>query len=365
MPDPGIQARHVFHIPTTGWDRLHAWQEGTAEPVFIWGSGSGLGESRFFGDLKKTFGKWIEGTGGANALTVYHDGVGADALGSLDPAPHKVIALHSFYSRWQRHFEWQLRSTGRVLLGNLDQVVELKRCFPWIPERFLHHVPEPLLSDHETQPRAEGSGPKVRLGIWLHGANWKRHGNRLRSIVDRWSPGDGELEMVLAKGQPPSWAKKDGVRWSTDLPFAFAVMRLFTWDSTLLLNDFHLDAPWLMRALSLGCFPLVPDGENVALHPHWEAEAAPQRYPWGNITGALELLREWREAREQLQPAFTAWAQELLAKRSPSTRFSEIWVPAREALVNQRPPKLGKRRAPSSFTPIAWYERLLRLRLGG
>ena len=358
-----IAARHVFHSPRTGWDRVHAWQEATREPVFVWGSHSGAEDSRFFGPVKKAFSQWIEATGGDACMTIYHDGFGSDAFGPLDPSPHKMLFLHHWFPRWERHFEWHLRCTGKVLVGDSQMIETLRGKFGWIPERFIGAIPQPCLHSQD-ELKANPDGAKMRTGIWLHGKYWRPYGNRLRAIVDRWPEGAGELEIITEGGGPPGWARKDSVVWNSGMPFEFALHRLFTWDSTLLLNDFSLDSPWLLRALALRCFPLVPDGESPARTGPWLADSAPQPYGWGDTASAVQLLQEWRASRDQLRPQFEDWADSVLAAHPPSGEFKEIWDACKEPFINQRIPKLRRRKPIHSLHPVAWYERIQRLRAG-
>lgn len=358
-----ISARHVFHTPVTGLDRAHAWQEATGEPVFLWGRGSGIDDSLFFGPLKKVFNKWIQATGGENALTVYHDGIGSDALGPLDPSNEKVLFLHNWFPRWEGHFEWTLRCTGKVMVGDPGALQTLRDRFAWIPERFIHVVPQPMLESLDEQASHPHATAR-RTGIWLHGTPWKRFGNRLRSIVDRWDSRSGELEIISGNGNQPSWSRKEGIIWNSDMPTEFALHRIFTWDSTLLLNDYSLDAPWFLRSLALDCFPLVPDGESPAFSPAWQADAAPRRYAWGNTNDAQSLLKEWREAKESLLPDFLQWRDRLINPHPHSHAFPEIWGTAKEAVLAQRTPQLRQRRPVGGWQFVSWYERVLRLRSG-
>ena len=351
-------ARHVVHPATSGTDRVHAWQEASGEPFFIWGSGSAGAGGFFFRQIKREFSNWLEKTRDAS-LTIYHDGMAADALGPLDSSDNKVLLLHGWSPRWEKNFEWMLRCTGKVLVGDpcLKRVVRDK--FPWIPDKYIQSIVDPCLP--AAMPEG-GTGAGNRTGIWLHGLKWRRFGNRLRSIVDHWSEPAGQLEIV-ATGKAPSWSKKPFVRWSPDMPFHFALMRLYTWDSCLLLNDYSLDQPWLMRALQLGCFPIVPEGSAHALNPAWGEDSAPKPYEWGDIDAAIGLVGQWRNKREGLRHQFQAWTQSVVSRHDPA-RFAPEWKFAKEQLLQSRPPKLRPRKAAGGFIPVAWYERVQRLRAG-
>lgn len=363
MPSTQIQARHVFHPATSGWDRIHAWQEATGEPAFIWGRRSHREDAAFFGGLKRAFSQWIEQTGPDLPLTIYHDGIGADVLGPLDPAPHKALYLHHWFPRWERHFEWFIRSTGKIMVGSADEEAFVRNRFAWVPERFIQHLPQPQLGGNEAIATRSGA-PKKRTGIWLHGRRWRLSGNRLRAVTDRWKPEDGQLEIIADGKRPPRWARKENLVWSPDMPLEFALHRLFTWDSVLLLNDFALDSPWLLRALALGCFPLVPDGENPARSGPWREPSAPQPYPWGDTAAAIDLLNEWRAAKPDLKGEFQAWARSLLSHHPMANSFATPWASARKAVLEQRPPSLRSRKPPRDWHSVGWYERLQRFRSG-
>lgn len=351
-------ARHVFHPATSGTDRLHAWQQATDEPFFVWGNGSGGADHFFFGPVKRAFREWLGKTRGAR-LTVYHDGVGADALGPLDTCENKVLLTHTWFPRWEKNFEWMLRCTGKVIVPGHGLAGVVREKFPWIPARYIHPITSPCLRG---DPPEGGSGAARRTGIWLHGSKWKRCGNRLRSIVDRWNEDAGELEIITS-GKAPAWSQKPFVIWSTELPFHFALMRLYTWDSCLLLNDFSLDQPWLVRALELGCFPIVPEGSNLVLNAGWREESAPQPYEWGDIEAARELLNQWRQSRDELEIRFNEWAEKLVARHDPA-RFPGEWEAVKDQVLQSRPPRLRARRPAGSTVPVAWYERVQRLRAG-
>jgi hypothetical protein len=363
MASTETQARHVFHAPSTGLDRIHAWQEATGEPAFIWGRHSGMHEARLFGSIRKAFSDWVTGTGDSAVMTIYHDGIGADALGPLDPAAHKVFACHHWYPRWQNHFEWQLRCTGKVLVGDPEMGRAIRERFGWIPERFIQAIPQHLLTGPVEAKERPSEIPR-RTGIWLHGKRWRRYGNRLRSIVDRWQLEVGELEIITEGGGPPGWAKRENIIWNTGMPLEFALYRLYTWDSILLLNDYALDAPWLLRALALDCFPLVPDGDSPAKGAAWHADSAPSPYAWGNASNAIDLLGQWRDQKADLLEDFHEWRDGVLAGHATGAAFRKNWSACKAALLEQRPPKLRDRKPLAGWMPVGWYERVIRLRTG-
>ena len=351
-------ARHVFHPATSGTDRLHAWQEATGEPFFVWGTGATGANGLFFRQIKREFRNWLQKTRDA-ALTVDHDCMAADALWPLDRFDNKVLLQHGWFQRWEKNFEWMLRCTGKVLVGDPLLKCGVRDKFPWIPEKYIQSVMDPCFPS--AMPEG-GTGAKNRTGIWLHGLKWRRFGNRLRSIVDHWNEQAGELE-ILATGKAPSWAQKPFVHWSADMPVHFALMRIYTWDSCLLLNDYSLDQPWLMRALQLGCFPVVPEGSAHGLNPAWGEDSAPKPYEWGDIKGAMDLIQQWRKKRDSLHQPFQAWTESVVNRHDPA-RFAPEWKLAKEQLLQSRPPKLRPRRATGGFIPVAWYERVQRLRAG-
>ena len=361
MASEELQARHVFHAPTTGWDRIHAWQETAREPVFVWGTGSGHNEGRFFSSVKRAFRLWLEATNGAS-ITIYHDGAGVDALGALDDCPHKILFLHHWFSRWERNFEWAIRCSGKVLVGHPDHIGKLRQRFGWIPERFIQAIPQPVLQMAPSP--SEGGGAKQRTGIWLHGRPWRRHGNRLRAIIDRWPADAGQLEIISSGKGCPSWAKKDHITWSTNLPLEFALYRLHTWDSTLLINDYSLDAPWLMAALGLDCFPLIPEGDGISRNSGWNLDSAPRPYPWGDIPAVIDLLANWRNEKDKLLGDFRSWVDTIQEQQLPGDGFPAEWNQVKGSILGQRAPNLRPRKAISSWQPVAWYERIQRLRAG-
>lgn len=355
------QARHVFHPATTGWDRVHAWREATGEPAFVWGGQSGSEDGAWFRSVKQAFKKWILETPDVD-LTIYHDGVGADVLGPLDEGAQKVLFLHHWVPRWESYFDWTIRCTGKVLIGQPEFVGTIRSRFGWVPERYIQPIAQPPLQS--TVKGKGGTGSKARTGIWLHGRPWRLYGNRLRAIVDRWPAEVGQLEIIASGSGRPSWAGKPHITWSADMPLEFALLRLHTWDSTLLLNDYSLDAPWLMAALALGCFPLIPEGEGITRAGLWDADSAPSPYPWGDTTAALKTLADWRRDRAQLWPAFDGWRQALLANVPTADQFPAAWQAVKQEFLSQRPPKLRVRKAVAGWQPVAWYERVQRLRMG-
>ncbi len=351
-------ARHVYHVPTSGSDRLHALMERTGEPFFVWGRSSGQVEGYWFASVKRAFRKWLQATASAE-VTVYHDGVGSDALGPMDPCPRKLLFMHHWFPRWERSFEWMLRCTGEVAVSDRALADLLHQRFSWIPRKYVHDAAPVAL---EPARIGEGAtGPGQRTGIWLHGRLWKSHGNRLRSIIDRWQAFAGELEIICSGRNAPRWGRDESIKWSLDLPLEFALHRLHTWDSTLLLNDYSLDAPWLLRALELGIFPLIPEGKGLTRQGPWKAASAPRGYPWGEVPAAMELLQEWRSQRDDLERDFRQW---VLAVRAPAEQFDTRWKEVHSRMLEHRPPRLRSRKAISSAFPVGLYERVLRLRVG-
>jgi hypothetical protein len=170
---------------------------------------------------------------------------------------------------------------------------------------------------------------------------------------------------VIANGKGcPSWAKKENVIWSMELPVDFALYRLYTWDSTLLLNDYSLDCPWLKRALELDCFPVIPEGEGIARTPTWRADSAPRGYPWGEMDKAAALVTEWRQGKRNLLPAFRGWRSSLSQSNLSGEAFTGEWDRVKTELLGQKASRLRKRKPVPFWYPVAWYERVARLRAG-
>jgi hypothetical protein len=363
MASTETQARHVFHAPSTGLDRIHAWREATGEPAFIWGRHSGMHEARFFGSIRKAFSDWVTGTGGTAVITIYHDGIGADALGPLDPAAHKVFACHHWYPRWQNHFEWQLRCTGKVLVGDPELGRAIRERFAWIPERFIQAIPQPFLTGPAEASQRSSETPR-RTGIWLHGKRWRRYGNRLRSIVDRWLPEVGELEIITEGGGPPGWARRGNIIWNTGMPLEFALYRLYTWDSIFLLNDYALDAPWLLRALTLDCFPLVPDGDSPAIGGAWQRIRLP-----APMHGAMRPAPStcWANGGNRRRTCWRISMNGETAFLRPCIRIKlsgRIGPPAKPRSLISGHPSCATASRWRAGCRIGWYERVIRLRTG-
>jgi hypothetical protein len=148
------------------------------------------------------------------------------------------------------------------------------------------------------------------------------------------------------------------------MPLEFALYRLYTWDSVFLLNDYALDAPWLLRALALDCFPLVPDGDSPASGSAWRADTAPSPYAWGNASNAIDLLGQWRDQKADLLEDFHEWRDGVLAGHATGAAFRKAWSVSKAALLEQRPPKLRDRKPLAGWMPLGWYERVIRLRTG-
>jgi len=361
MSTEELPARHVFHLPGCGQDLVEAWRAATGEPVFVWGRAPGAASAATFGPVRRAFAAWLRETAAAG-LTVYHDGAGADALGPLDPDALKVLFLHRWNPRWERCVDWFVRCTGKLLTGHPEGAAVLHERFPWIPERFIGVVPEPPL-EGTAGPVGPGQAP-ARTGAWLHGRNWRRHGNRLRSVADRWRPQWGELELVVDGSGHPAWARREGIAWSRGLSPGEALERIPAWDSVLLLDDFFPDAPWLARALACGCFPLVPQGDNPARPAVWTDAGAPAAYPWGDAGAALDLLQQWRAADAATRARFAAWRRPFAETDARLGEFRSAWAAAKARFAEQHPVRLRRRRPAPAWYPLFWYDRVLRLRQG-
>ena len=355
MPSAQPQARHVIHVPTSGEDRARAYAETCGEPVFRWGGGAG--PSYFLGGVKAAFRHWLRQSGDA-VLTVYHDGVGADALAPLDPCERKILFQHCWPPGWERAFDLFIRGTGKVLVEDPLALERIRNVFGWIPERYLQQVdPVPL------PPMAPGGAGnrEVVTGIWLQDRSWRRYGNRLRSIADHWNRDLGILELIVAAGRPPRWAAKESVRWRSGIAFEEARRQARRWQAVFLLNDEDMLAPWLLDVMAAGAFPLFPDSERGTLPEVWKEVEAPVPYPWGDIPAAIDRLRQWQNAEPGLTEAYHAWTAKLPLPEGTHW-LREHWRPALETFAGQRAPRLRKRRPCCSLYPLRWYERLLRLR---
>lgn len=349
-----------MHGPTVGEDRVRAWSAATGERVFVWGSGWGNG--RTVGAVRRAFGKW-QREEEAGGMTIYHDGVGADFLGALDTSRQKIYAVHSRPPRWERAFDFFIRCTGKVMTGSDAGKALLRERFGWIPERYIAVVAPPVWSGREQKRTDEEGTEGKRCGIWLRGGNWRVLGNRLRALVDRWGETDGELEIMVGGGKQPKWAKRPGVRWRSGLEVEAAMERLGRWEGVLLWQDFDLEAPWLLAALARGAYVMVPEGEGRAAVSGWEAESAPRPYAWGDAGGALERWREWQTAEAAVKMAYREWGKRQV-ERSEGDWVGREWSPSVERLMAQRVPRLSRRRGGAGWVPVWWYERVLRLRSG-
>ena len=358
MPIAPPQARHVLHLPSSGEDRARAYAAVTGEPVFRWGGP--VGPSPFVGGVQRAFRQWLRVHDEA-VVTIYHDGVGADALGPLDPCQRKVLFQHRWPPAWERAFNFFIRGTGKVLVEDENAQARIRNVFAWIPDRYFHEVP-PVRLPALVEPTVPGENEFV-TGIWLQDQRWRLFGNRLRSLADRWPPELGVLELIVSTGAEPRWARKNGVRWISGLGFEAARRRASRWRAVLLFQDEDLLAPWLLEIVRGGAFPLLPDSERGIVPPSWNDEDAPEPYPWGDMPIALERLRQWREAEDWQRSAFRAWADRLPGLE-PKAWLENHWWPALARFADQRAPRLRKRRPCCFLYPLRWYERMLRLRAG-
>jgi hypothetical protein len=356
-----VQVRHVFHAPLCGLDRIQAWEAVTGEPAFAWGHGTDF-SAIWFGRVKRALRSWLEQTAAAT-VTVYHDGGSAEALAPLDPAAHKLLALHRWPTRWRQAADWYIRCTGKVLVASEEERIRFRSALSWVPERYIGVWDLTSQLEFPSASQPSGSPAPQRTGIWLHGLPWRERGNRLRSLADRWDFAQGELEFVVdGNGRPPAWSKKAGLRWTEGLPLSFAMERLHCWDSVLLLDDWDLRRPWLAQALANRCFPLVPHGSGEDFPEYWTAEGAPARYEWGEPSSAQRLLDEWRALDEGDRGPYLEWLSRL-GKAERSGRSE--WQATVADLASQRESRLRKRKAVASWMPIRFFERTQRLRCGG
>lgn len=356
MSGTKIQARHVFQGESGAAER-EIWSAATGEPCFHWGHGSG--GWRWVCGEQKRFAEWVEAHGGSEALTFFHDGAGADVLGAWDPSPHKVLLMHRWTPRWERYIDWHLRYTGRLAVASAALREGLLERFAWIPGRYVAVFPSPIPAMTIFPEPLE----KQTL-IWLWGQAWKASGNRLRAALDVWgSHGEAVVVVVGGEGGRPTWAAGPRVTWESGLSFRDALARAGTCDSVLMMNDFGMQAPWIMDWIRHGLFFLAPDGESPSRTGPWVDESAPRPYEWGNMEAAMALLQSWRDAPEGERLAYRQWAERAV-RTEAAVSFEAQWDAFKESLWHQRAPKLGNRKAHRRMFPVAWYKRIDRLRRG-
>jgi hypothetical protein len=93
-------------------------------------------------------------------------------------------------------------------------------------------------------------------------------------------------------------------------------------------------------------------------------ESAPQPYAWGDLHSAVNLLQQWRKEKDTLLPSFQEWVRSLDFMLDRSRSFKAEWRPIKQQFAEQRSPRLRKRRPYASWYPVAWFERVQRLRAG-
>ncbi|MEY3000579.1 MAG: hypothetical protein RL648_793 [Verrucomicrobiota bacterium] len=356
MSGTKIQARHVFQGDCGNSER-EGWAAATGEPCFVWG-GWGQRPWRAMGAVQRSFREWVGAHGGDNALTLYHDGAGADVLGSWDPSPHKVLLLHRWPTRWEGFLAWQLRHTGRLAVAGGALSEWVRQRLAWIPARYIHEYPSPMVPLSATVAIQS----EQRTAIWLQGQAWKPFGNRLRAVVDLFAGKGQPILIVGGEGRRPAWGTGPMVDWQAGVSVTEALHKARACDSILLLNDFSLQAPWLWRLVRDGVFVLVPDGGSPSRSGIWMEECAPTPYPWGDMEAALSLLYSWRTVPDEERRAYRDWgAQGLFTE---GELFERQWDGFKVELWHQSAPHLGQSKARTAVLPVAWYERVDRLRRG-
>lgn len=355
MSGTKIQARHVFQGESGAAER-EVWGEATGEPCFHWG-GNREASWRSIAAVQSRFTEWVEAHGGAEALTFYHDGAGADVLAAWDPSPHKVLAMHRWPPRWERYCDWHIRYTGRLAVAGQDLREAVRERFAWIPERYVHVFPTPEATE---TPRERFQRKTL---IWLWGQSWKACGNRLRAALDHWG-GQGQAVLIIGgEGAHPAWAAGSLVEWQSGLTFRDALEQASTCDSVLLLSDFALQAPWLKAWVRRGMFVLLPDGDSPSRCGEWLDASAPRPYDWGDMEAAIVLLQSWRSATERERSAYREWAERSLSLGERNDFWSE-WEHFKATLWHQKAPRIGIHKARRSLVPVGWYNRVDRLRRG-
>lgn len=355
--------RHIWHRQTAGADRLEAWGQAVPDPAFVWGEKEC---PALAGGLGQAFKAWIAAH--PADISLYHDGYGLEMLAPLDNAAHKILMVHQWPPRWKSQLTWLLRFTGKVVVCSAAERTQLHAALSWVPERFIFELPEPPLSPGPVDKLpVANEAPNETTGIWLQGSPWKLQGDRLRALADRWDTArDGRLQVLSGSPRPPRWQRKSGSRidWQIGLSLNEALQCASSnWGQVLLLNDFDLNAPWLERLLREGCFPLVPDGDSPArLGGRWSEDAAPHPYAWGDMDDALELLQQARSMTAHDRSRFERWATGAFA--TDSVGFSDRYAALVEEIASQRPLRLRRHRKPLPFLPLAWYDRVHRIRTG-
>lgn len=354
MSNKKLQARHVFQGGVDD-DSVEMWRNATGEPCFVWGVGGGL---KTLMAVQSAFGDWLKNPNTSADLTLYHNGAGADFLSAWDPAPHKILMLDRWPSRWERYLDWHLRYTGRVAVSNESLLEVVKSRFQWIPDRYLHVFPTPSVST-VTVPVVDRV---ERTVIRLSEEGWRRYKGRLKALSTGWNESGYSLLILLPSGAKMNWTNGT-VEARSGVALSDAWRTALCCDSVLVLNDFELDTLWVKSLLKSGLFPLFPEGESPARTGGWLEAGAPEGYSWGDSLSALERLKAWRERAASETRTYATWVESTFSDLTDN-EFQSAWQGFKDRLSEQRAPKLREWKAKRLWTPLPLYKRIDRLRRG-
>lgn len=354
MSNKKLQARHVFQGGVDE-DSAELWREATGEPCFVWGVGRG---SKSLMSVQGAFCEWLRHPNTSADLTLYHNGAGTDFLSPWDPAPHKVLMLDRWPSRWERYLDWHLRYTGRVAVPNKSLQEAVKERFRWIPDRYVHVFPTPSVSTLRVPPL----GRSERTVIRLSEEGWRGYKSRLKALSKVWSEGGYSLLILLPAGAKANWSHEK-VEVRSGVAPSDAWRTALSCDSVLVLNDFELDTPWVTSLLRSGLFPLFPEGESPARSGGWLEAGAPEGYSWGDPLSALERLKAWRERAVSESRTYASWVERTFSDPAGND-FQRAWQDLKARVIEQRAPKLRDWKAKRRWMPLNWYRRIDRLRRG-
>lgn len=293
---------------------------------------------------------------GPRCVSVYHDGCGMEWLGVKDGAERRVLRISTVLPFFDAVVEAGIRYADLVVASSEGIHSRLRERFPYIPDRLISTIPEPLVVRRatESEPRPQ----RTRIGVLVFGQTGRESLRRIAALVESLRDLAGAEVRVVGEAAGDSL----GASWVGRLSGEMLWEEMETWRYAAFVQDVLGPGKTPLEALAAGAIPIIP-ALGLA-QPLLGDLGVDYCYETSEPESAAARIRELDSRWEAVWPVFAGRRARLLDRHKPEV-VAQQWETAISKSLEGR--KIRTRRRPGfpMWIPFAIYRAMYRLRAFG